>query len=573
MPAARLRTLLLRSAGNANDAQGVRIEEAHITGRLDLSDVSTSLPIRLEACLFDEPVLLRNSQVGLLSLSNSHLPALHADFLHVGQSLNLSHTVITHTGNTVTLESARIGGELNLAGAKLTSDATALWADGLQVDGRVAMTGLAAAGRGDAGTVRLLGGRINGQLQLAGAELRNSFGSAFIADGLEIFGDAVLEGLTAVGHGADGAVRLRGTHVTGQLNLSRAHLANYAKHSENPSIDYDYILPRHYGKIGPRGALELPRGQISGVLDLTGETGAAVGPALLGDGMQIDGGAFITDIEAIDHGEMGTVRLMGAHISGALVINGQVTSRSSRNVVLDLRHSTVDGPVYLWDEQHWKERLSLAGGERPRLRLDGFAYRTLPTNPGLNTWIKVLQRCTTAYGAQPYRHLSEVCREAGYAEQATTVRMAQYEAFRAALRTKEGPLQGVKWWRRTAIRARWLIFKWVIGYGYRASRALFFLFLVISISCLAFAYATAHEWLVHSRARGGKPCGMIEALGSAIDQTVPFLSFAGAGRCELSNAHGVQWIFLATLLLKILSWIFLTLFVAGFTGIVHEPDT
>jgi hypothetical protein len=91
-------------------------------------------------------------------------------------------------------------------------------------------------------------------------------------DGLEIGNDLFLDkGFHATGHGEDGAVRLRGAHVTGQLVMSGAELTNEA------------------------------------------------GPALAGDGLEVDGGLFLRSLRARGYGRRGVVRLWGAHVRGQLV--------------------------------------------------------------------------------------------------------------------------------------------------------------------------------------------------------------------------------------------------------------
>lgn len=52
---------------------------------------------------------------------------------------------------------------------------------------------------------------------------------ALDGDGLRVQGDVLLgDGFTATGHGEEGAVRLLGAHISGQLNLNGARLANDA---------------------------------------------------------------------------------------------------------------------------------------------------------------------------------------------------------------------------------------------------------------------------------------------------------------------------------------------------------
>ena len=120
----------------------------------------------------------------------------------------------------VRLLGAHIGGQLDCTGATLRNDSgPALAADSLQVDqGMFLRGGFTATGSGEDGAVRLLGAHIGGQLDCTGASLGNDSGPALFADGLQV-GQAMFltGGFTATGGGADVAVDLTGTRVGGAL--------------------------------------------------------------------------------------------------------------------------------------------------------------------------------------------------------------------------------------------------------------------------------------------------------------------------------------------------------------------
>ena len=78
--------------------------------------------------------------------------------------------------------------------------------------------GFTATGAGDDGAVRLIGAHIGGQLDCDGASLRNDSGPALVADSLQVGQDMFLSGgFTATGGGDDVAVDLTGTRVGGTL--------------------------------------------------------------------------------------------------------------------------------------------------------------------------------------------------------------------------------------------------------------------------------------------------------------------------------------------------------------------
>ena len=148
----------------------------------------------------------------------------------------------------VNLLGARIGGQLDCAGASLRNDSgPALNADGLQVDqGMYLRGGFTATGTGDAGAVNLLGARIGGQLDCTGASLRNDSGPALNADGLQVGQGMFLSaGSPPPAPASHGAVRLLGAHIGGQLDCAGASLRNDsgpALNADGLQVDQDMFL-------------------------------------------------------------------------------------------------------------------------------------------------------------------------------------------------------------------------------------------------------------------------------------------------------------------------------------------
>ena len=132
-------------------------------------------------------------------------------------------------------------------------------------------------GHAEAGAVNLPGAHIGGQLDCDGASLRNDSGPALNADGLQVDQDMFLRGgFTATGTGEFGAVRLVGAHIGGSLDCTGASLRNDS------------------------------------------------GPALNADGLQVGQAMFLRGgFTATGAGEIGAVRLVGAHIGGQLDCTGR----------------------------------------------------------------------------------------------------------------------------------------------------------------------------------------------------------------------------------------------------------
>ena len=349
------------------------------------------------------------------------------------------------------------------------------------------------------------------------ARLKNKTGPALIADGLQVGSDIVLPILKAVGHGAQGAVRLLSAHVTGQLRLDGAKLTNKS------------------------------------------------GPALIADGLQVDDLASLQLVRVTGHGKEGAVRLLDARIGGELAVSGRVTATGDERVILDLQNAEVRGQLRLWDKTFWDAAFGSTEAERPRVLLNGFTYRAQPKKPDADTWLQVLRQCMPAYAPQPYRQLAEVCQAEGDEQRAKTTLIAQQDARGETLRHGPAHWRGARAWH-------W-ISRQTVSYGYESTRALWCFLAVLAISCSLMIVADTHGLLVHPKTRETARCGVVDTIGSAVDRTVPLLGLASASRCELTNTRGAQWFFVASLVLQVLSWAFLTLFVAGFTGIVRKPST
>ncbi|MEO7196271.1 MAG: hypothetical protein ABIZ05_15905 [Pseudonocardiaceae bacterium] len=247
----------------------------------------------------------------------------------------------------VLLVSARLPW-LTLAGSHLLG----LDCDGLHVDGDVLLgEGFTATGHGDYGAVRLLGAHIRGQLNVNGARLTNETGPALIGDGLHVGGDVFGGGFIATGHGELGAVRLPGAHIVGQLNLNGAELVNPAGPAligDGLHVDGGLVLAEGFTATGhyERGAVRLPGAQISGQLNLDSAVLInAAGPALIGDHLDVNGGVFLDGFSATGYGEDGVVRLPDAHISGQLNLDrAELTNPAGPALIGD--HLRVDSDMF-----------------------------------------------------------------------------------------------------------------------------------------------------------------------------------------------------------------------------------
>ncbi|MGH3822582.1 MAG: hypothetical protein ACRDRA_07045, partial [Pseudonocardiaceae bacterium] len=185
-------------------------------------------------------------------------------------------------------------------------------------------------------------------LTLAGSHL-----SALDGDGLQVDGDVLLgDGFSATGEGDYGAVRLLGAHIRGQLNFNGARLSNEtgpALIGDGLHVDGDVFGGGFITTgAGELGAVRLPGARIVGQLNLNGaELANQAGPALIADGLHVGGGLVLAEgFTATGHYERGTVRLPGAQISGQLNLDGaELVNPAGPALIGD--HLDVNGGVFL----------------------------------------------------------------------------------------------------------------------------------------------------------------------------------------------------------------------------------
>jgi hypothetical protein len=382
-----LRDILRGRLAPDPDPHGLRLRGARIDGRLDLEDLTTGVGVELFDCLLCEGLVVRDatlpavvlsgcrldhpsesplaadrlttallfldravvtahSEAGAVKLVGAHVgnldctdarirndggPALAADRLQVDQDVVLSggfEAIGAGELAAVGLIGANLG-NLDCTDATIRNDSgPALAADTLRVDREVFLRGgFQAIGAGELGAVRLPGAHLGG-LDCTDARIRNNRGPALTADGLQVDGSVFLRGgFRAIGAGEDGAVRLTGAHSGGQLDCSNATIRNHtgpALHTDTLRVDQDvYLWGFKAVGAGELGAVRLPGAHLGGLLDCTG---ARIrnnrGPALAADRLQADRDVFLRGFKAVGAGAGGAVRLPGAHLGGLLDCTG-----------------------------------------------------------------------------------------------------------------------------------------------------------------------------------------------------------------------------------------------------------
>jgi hypothetical protein len=349
--------------------------------------------------------------------------------------------------------------------------------------------------------------------------------------------------------GGDGylTVRLGGARIGGVVNFSGARLVNPAGTALQASglhTGGGVFLNRgfHAEGSGEAGVVRLSGAVIGTMVNLAGATiRGQDGPALVADYLRTGSNVMVND-GFLAEGGSGTVRLVGASIGGALVCEGGLARAAEpAELALNLIHATVAGDLVL--------PVSFTGGA---VDVTGLTYRGEPQRASLGEWLDMLANRTTRYASQPYFQLAAAHAGAGHERNVRRVHIARQKDL---LRRGDLGFWGRAWHRVTGLTA---------GYGYRPGLALLWLVGTLTVSVALTLTAGAAGLL-------GR-CSLVEQAGLAVQAATPLVK-AGNQRCALDLDRGLGQAVLALgWVLQVLTWAFLTLFVAGFTGVMRKTS-
>jgi hypothetical protein len=539
-----VRDILLRRLATDPDCHGVAVRGARILGRLNLNHLASPLPLALRDCQIDEGISARDARLETVDLTGSRLthpsePALDAAGLVVRASLRLDRIAARAWcgDGAVVLWDAEIDGVLSCAGAVLDNDAgPALSAAGLHLRRSADLgPGVVAMGAGPHGTVRLSGARVGGDLNLAGAQLRNASGPALVADGVRVESSILLtDGFKAAGAHTSPAVALRGARVAGALDVRGAELGN----SEGCALDVsdaevggDVMLRRvRADGVGGGGAVQLFSTRVGGLVDARGA--CLRNPA-----------ASALDAENVQTGR-------------DLFLDGgfEATGAGADAAALDLASATVGG-VFALDPA----RVHHLDDPSRRLGADGLTYRGLPhVGETLSAWLDLLRSGTPTYAAQPYQQLAAACRAAGHDRDARRVLMQQR---RDQLQRSTNTVSERVWTRTTGL---------TLGYGYQPWRALVLLMLVAATSVALAVGVGGSGGLETAGSATPAPCPLVQRISVGLTTGLPLVSTA-RDFCQPTDTRPGEILTVTGWVLRVLAWASATLFIAGFTSAVRRP--
>ncbi len=537
--------------------------------------------------------------------------ALNGNGIHVGGNLHLtpdprSGTPFRSVGQ-VFLPSARVDSDFSLRGAKLSPrtvhsrpvppddpffdpNAT-LVADRCKVDGNVNLD----RGFESTGTVRVVNAHIGGSLRLAHARVD-------LSGGAELFVEQVGSGPPPPGPYPDRALHFDGTEVRGGIDARDARVAGQlrlvdVKVQGSVLLDRAVLSNRHGDAIEGRrfavggnldgrallvfGSVLLPGAKIGANLDLRGSRLVAPGsyardrsakPQLDLRVAHIGRDLICADGEEpfSAHGE---VRIRRAEVSRETNFHGAELGNGRNAVALnlfgvqtqDLRLDVAAAPKGRVDLRHVR-CASLSDNERfwsaqGRVELEDFRYDALATPIELDDDDEIMRRLRwlrqgmrEVYRPGPYDQFAAMLRASGNEEHAATVLVEKQRRRYIALADGAGlAAPGIRAWS-------WLQ-RWMVGYGYRPTRALMWLLGFLVVGTVWFSLVTAPNEVNEEDHLVWNP------LLYTLDLLVPIVDFGHKNKWTVDGTS--QWI---SATLVALGWILATTVAAGVTRLLRRTS-
>ena len=583
VPAELIRELLLGRHGEL-DPHGVRVSGARIEGALDLTRVKASAGLTFTGCTITEPVAALYASLPHLIFNGGRCAGIHADSLQVESVLFLRRGARIDGDSAigaVRLVGARIGGDLDLSGTRITNaGGAAIEGGGLEVDGLLTFRdGVRILGHGPRGAINLANARIASDLDMSDTEIANDTGPAVVLESAAVSGSFLLWKNNRISCHGDG-LDLRGARVSGQAGLGDTEItsaAGAALNANSAQIGGSLVLRRdvHFTGQDTTGAVTLLGARVDGVVELTGTTITnSTGPAITADRLRVGGALTVHGRSRLAAGgEASAIRMTGAHVGQRLGFGETVELETKSAPVLDLRDAVVGVTVGLPHSALCPGRGRGTTCEHENfVRLEHFGYASLASGWDWEEWLHVVRCHTPAYHASGYQRLAAVERAAGHDGTVRRILMAQQtDLRRRSPRSLGGRL------------TRWFHWLWGVlaGYGYRARRTAAALLLVLVVAGALGWWAGqvptrpghhAAERVATAPVGAGTPCSAVELVGLGLDRGLPLAMTGMRARCDLDTASRKGQAFTAAIwLVQLAVWGLATLALAGYTNLVRKP--
>ena len=563
---------------------GVNISGARIQGAVILGNVSSPVALHFRNCTFDKTFQVRGAQLPLLRFEHCTFRPGWGEAL-AGESIRLTGALSIHdcvvevrnAGTAIELDNAAIGSHLSIQQTTIINpDGQCISGDRATVRSNLTIAGVyAKSGRAELGAIRFgiaeIGGRIN---LTAGTTIDSIGGPALMFDGIKVGEDVhAIEVTAESAKSMEGTFRISGADINGALTMSSSHFVN----EESVSVLCDRVRVRGSIMIGPEaivtgvglsGALRLMGARVDGSVSFSNVlVSNPTGPAIAAETAVIDGHLHLNGgLKAVGAGDGGVIRLGGARVGRRLQANEAETAIPTGGLVLDLGDATVGrlqlSPAFVEGNSRW-------------LNVDRLTYTGLPMGATRGDWVDLLRLKTLDYSPQAWRQLADAFRDAGHDNDARRILFAQ-QRDRADRTLRPAGRDGENAFRLWLQRVWLTILRVTIGYGYQVGRALAWLTAIALLSITLGLGAGSIEYHGQRLATTELPnahevpCSTVEQIALGLEIGLPLIKQATSQTCRLDTSSLIGQV-LTTIgwLFQLLSWVFATLFVAGFTKIIR----
>jgi hypothetical protein len=516
----------------------MRIRGARIAGTLcapvgEATLASGRASLWFGECTFEDPVDLSGAEFLSVQLLGCDLPAFIGASLQLKAELDLSGSRLSGLADQSDLGDGR----------------ACVYLNGAEIGGRLHLGPHAQRRFEAAGTVRLEGARIGGDLVLNGARLDGRGEQALDARAATIGGDATLVPALGCPFEARGEVSLSAATIAGDLGMSAALLQNpggRALHCEDLKVESvtlssrDDVPFRALGRINFLSAIVggnfiFNHARVAPGPDYAGRA-ARGGPVCINlQQLRVSNALFVSNVGELDP-EALDVKASGPHrpVAGWFLLTAaQVSS------LLD-EEDGWPAPGFLDIEALTYQRISDAGGGNQTARRLRWLRLQYPSGvPDAKS-----------FRPQPFEALSHVLRQSGRAEEADAVAVEKIR-MRLAARVDDR-------WSRIVPSLLMLVSR----HGHSSARAIASFFLFIALGSALYGAAlwgfdqpfvpverdptpvdyTAVFGLLHTHHEEGCPALVVPFF--ALDEALPVVDIGQASTCRFDPRGPARWIWL-----------------------------
>ncbi|MEZ2188850.1 hypothetical protein [Corynebacterium sp. CCM 9204] len=526
-------------------SKALTLNNTIITDRLIARQLTAQGEVRALGATISGPIHLNSAK-----LVNPSGHALHLDRATITGGLFADKL---KTKGEVRILGATIDGQINLQNAKLENPlGLSLILNRTKISGRLFADKLETKG-----AIRILGSTIKGPLHLNNAKLTGPF---------KLNHTTITGGLLAVNLHTEGELQAPGITINGQFNLTEAELIN--NNGRALTLDGATITDGLIAEsLTARGEIRATGATIKGQIILT--TGAELdniyvdniyGRALTLDGATITDGLIIGRLTT--HGE---VRAPGATIGHLILSNVELKNPHDHALKLDgatitalfLDYKNVDGKISLVNTRiSYLQPPDVIEPRHGKVLATGWKVDSiagaLHTNPETaKKWLATTPE--DGFSPQPFMELARYFDRVGLPHRARHLRVYSHSQVTNNMPLKSRP-------------GRWMLHV-TSGYGERPWYALVWIVLLFGLTWLLTWWQAGH---LEAADQMGAVCRdgwrITEYAGK---NAIP--SFPGATtKCSLADDTPI-WLRLSFAFTAGLSWILLTIFLAGVTGILRKP--